>query len=379
MAKAQRGLSERTIAMGGNRQRSPFAQGLRVALAVLLAFASGPSTAISAEPPIAPMGSLSVASDPVGASIYIDGQFAGKSPVNLKQMTPGDHRVRIVQDGYLENGRVVNIREGRPSVLQVKLTRSTSSEAAAVAAPGQVGRPTPVQSTGGGGSKKWLWIGLAGGGAAAAAVYVLTKNGPPVAGTIGVTPTGTGMAGITNFSFTSQGSSDPNGDSLDYTWNFGDGGTGTGQTTSHTFGSPGTRTIELSITDGKETVSAPPITVVVAQSLAGTWTGGRDPGFNCGVNLAFTQSSGALAGSMIFTGTCAGTIPLSAGTASPLTHPSSVTWTTVPYNFNDGTQNFVGLTTRFTGATNGNGGSMTGTITTTQGANVVSATTTFTK
>ena len=193
-----------------------------------------------------------------------------------------------------------------------------------------------------------------------------------------MSPTGTGMAGITPFTFTSN-ASDSNNDTLTYSWNFGDGGTGTGQTTSHTFGSAGTRTIELSISDGKETVSAPAITVVVGPSIAGTWTGGRDPVFGCGVNLTFTQSSGALAGSMIFTGTCAGTIPLTSGTASPLTHPSNITWTTVPYNFNDGTQNFVGLTTRFTGATNGNGGSMTGTITTTQGAAVVSATTTFTK
>jgi hypothetical protein len=378
MKKAQRGLTERTIAMGGNRQRSPFAQGLRVALAVLLAFASGPSAAISAEPPLAPMGSLSVASDPAGAALYIDGQFAGKTPVNLKQVTPGDHRVRIVQDGYVENGRVVTVRASRPSALQVKLTRSTNTEASAAAAPAQVG--SPVQNAGGGGfDKKWLWIGLAGGGAAAAAVYVLTKNGPPVAGTIGVTPTATGMAGVTNYTFTSQGSSDPDGDSLTYTWNFGDGGTGTGQTTSHTFGSTGTRTVELSISDGKETVSAPSITVTVGPSIAGTWVGGRDPGFNCSVNLAFTQASGALAGSMIFTGGCDGTIPLSAGTASPLTHPSSITWTTVPYNFRSGDMDFLNLTTRFSGATNGNGGSMTGTITTTQGTNVVSATTTFTK
>ena len=92
--------------MGGNRQRSPLGQGLHVALAVLLALASGPGTAISAEPPVTPMGSLSVASDPAGAALYIDGQFAGKTPVDLKELMPGDHPVRIVQDGYVENGRI---------------------------------------------------------------------------------------------------------------------------------------------------------------------------------------------------------------------------------------------------------------------------------
>jgi hypothetical protein len=323
------------------------------------------------------MGSLSVASDPAGAALYIDGQFAGKTPVDFKQLTPGDHRVRIVQDGYVENGRVVNIRASRPSALQVKLTRST--EAAAVAAPGQVGRPAPAPSSSGGSSKKkWIIIGAAAGGGAAVAAYALTRNGPPVAGTIGVSPTGTGMAGVTSYTFTSQGSSDPDGDSLSYTWNFGDGGNGTGQTISHTFASTGTRTVDLSITDGHDhTVSAPAATVVVGPSIAGSWAGGRDA-LGCGVNLSFTQNSGALTGSMIFTGACSGTIPLSAGTASPLTHPSAITWTTVAYNFSDGTTTVV-LTTRFSGTTNANGGSMTGTITTSSSAASLAATTTFTK
>ncbi len=43
--------------------------------------------------------------------------------------------------------------------------------------------------------------------------------------------------------FDAAGSSDPDdGDNLTYSWNFGDGQTGTGVSPSHTYGSAGQRT-----------------------------------------------------------------------------------------------------------------------------------------
>ena len=48
-------------------------------------------------------------------------------------------------------------------------------------------------------------------------------------------------------------SSDPEGADLTYTWNFGDGATGTGETTEHTYASSGPRTVTLTVSDGQST------------------------------------------------------------------------------------------------------------------------------
>ena len=50
--------------------------------------------------------------------------------------------------------------------------------------------------------------------------------------------------------FSAAGSSDPDGDSMTFTWTFGDGNTGTGLTTSHTYVQPGEYVVRLSVGDG---------------------------------------------------------------------------------------------------------------------------------
>ena len=68
--------------------------------------------------------------------------------------------------------------------------------------------------------------------------------------TFSVTESGTLKAGML-LHFDATGSSDAEGDSLTYSWNFGDTNTGTGLTTSHTYNTAGDYTVVLAVSDGE--------------------------------------------------------------------------------------------------------------------------------
>src|SRR5262245_12765017 len=204
---------------------------------------------------------FSITTEPANAVVYIDGQPAGATPLNVDHLAEGTHRIRLTKRGYLENSRVIRVSSFEGGSLSVTLTPALgeSAQAPASASPG-----TRTLN-------KWIWIGLAGGGAAVAAV-ALTRNHAPEPGAIVVTPTGTGMSGQTSFTFQST-ATDSDKDSLSYAWNFGDGGSGSGQTATHTYSSAGTFQVSLAVGDGKQTVNPPNASVTVGPSLTGTWTG----------------------------------------------------------------------------------------------------------
>jgi PEGA domain len=88
-------------------------------LAVLFAIASGPPQRVAAADAV---GSLAIESQPAGASVYVDGQSAGQTPLVLSSIATGIHRVRVMLLGYLENTRLVTVKPGNRSTLRMRLT-----------------------------------------------------------------------------------------------------------------------------------------------------------------------------------------------------------------------------------------------------------------
>ena len=69
--------------------------------------------------------------------------------------------------------------------------------------------------------------------------------------------------------FDGSASADPNGDALTYSWDFGDGSTGSGATPTHSYAASGTYEVSLVVNDGELTSAAATTTVDVVDVVAG--------------------------------------------------------------------------------------------------------------
>jgi hypothetical protein len=90
---------------------------------------SGPSPA-----PVPADGSLSIASTPAGADVYVDNIYRGFTPVTLPQIDPGQHTVKLQMSGYLDYVITAAVASGQTTPVTVTL----------VSAPA----PTPTPASG---------------------------------------------------------------------------------------------------------------------------------------------------------------------------------------------------------------------------------------
>lgn len=97
-------------------------------------------------------------------------------------------------------------------------------------------------------TQAFYYTTYAGGGQVRRIRYTGAANRAPVAAAIG-NPTN-GPAPL-NVAFDATGSSDPDGDALTFSWNFGDGTTGTGATPTHTYAQAGTYNAVVTVSDGR--------------------------------------------------------------------------------------------------------------------------------
>jgi hypothetical protein len=80
-------------------------------------------------PPVltAGTGTLSIASTPAGALVYLDSVMIGKTPVDLGNLNNGSHQIEIKTPGYLTYSAQVMVSEGAPVTVSPVLLKSPSS------------------------------------------------------------------------------------------------------------------------------------------------------------------------------------------------------------------------------------------------------------
>jgi PKD repeat protein len=91
--------------------------------------------------------------------------------------------------------------------------------------------------------------------------------------TASVDPSKGGVAGMTAYHFEAGPGSDPDGDTLTFTWRFGDQATATGARATHTYDRKGRFTPMLTVADSSSNTIEIELSEVTVNSMDGTWEG----------------------------------------------------------------------------------------------------------
>jgi hypothetical protein len=177
---------------------------------------------------------------------------------------------------------------------------------------GQTQKPPANQSSGGGGGKKkWIFIGggVAAAGATAAVLLGGGKAAPPtVTNSSIVGNSGTLLASISSLTFVVN-VTNPEGDALTASFNFGDGTTGSAAvsgageaTVSKTYTTAGSYSPTVTINGGKGGTATASFATVTVASLTGRWAGTWTTVAGLTASLTLTQSGTAISGDVTVSG-----------------------------------------------------------------------------
>ncbi len=70
--------------------------------------------------------SISISSSPPGASIYLDGSYQGKTPLNITKVSAGSRNITLKLPGYQDLSVTMNLVSGQAYSLSPQLTPITS-------------------------------------------------------------------------------------------------------------------------------------------------------------------------------------------------------------------------------------------------------------
>jgi hypothetical protein len=112
---------------------------------------------------------ISLRTEPEDVEVYLDGELAGRSPVKIADIQPGEHRLKLVKEGYLDKEEFIILAAGVQSEVSITLEKKVVEKKPTVAVTPPEKKPEVKKS------KSWLWILL--GGAAAAVVAVMASRG----------------------------------------------------------------------------------------------------------------------------------------------------------------------------------------------------------
>src|SRR5262245_37051887 len=134
---------------------------------------------------VARAGRLAVRTTPDAATVVIDGQTRGLSPLTVPELAAGPHELIVRKAGFLENRTTVQVRADATDTINIVLT----------AMPQTGGGPVVTPADSGGGGSKMKWYLLGGAGAAIAGVLAGKSGGGGGVTTVSSTTTSIGGPG----------------------------------------------------------------------------------------------------------------------------------------------------------------------------------------
>jgi hypothetical protein len=81
--------------------------------------------AVALLPQPEPTGSLAVSTEPAGATVVVDGEPRGQTPITVDALSPGEHRLEVSLDGYDPADRITTVVGGERADVAIALTPGT--------------------------------------------------------------------------------------------------------------------------------------------------------------------------------------------------------------------------------------------------------------